>query len=75
MTLQGSMTVPNILLDTIMQVFNAAPDFRNLRTIDPQRATEVRFWAREFDVPPSRLIQVMREVGRNVGEIRRRFEH
>jgi hypothetical protein len=58
-----------------MQVLNTPSHFRNLRTIDPQQATEVRYWAREFDVPPSKLIQVMREVGRNIGEIRRRFEH
>jgi hypothetical protein len=51
------------------------PDYRSLRTIDPYRAPEVRYWATEFDVPPSKLIEVMREVGRNVGEIRRRFEH
>ncbi|NGZ86284.1 DUF3606 domain-containing protein [Duganella aceris] len=58
-----------------MQVQTTNPDFRSLRTIDPQQARQVRYWAGEFDVPPSKLIQVMREVGRNIGEIRRRFEH
>ena len=58
-----------------MQVQTAAPHYRNIRTIDPQQALQIRYWAREFDVPPSKLLQVMREVGRNVSEIRRRFEH
>jgi len=58
-----------------MQVQTAASHYRNIRTIDPQQALQIRYWAREFDVPPSKLLQVMREVGRNVSEIRRRFEH
>jgi hypothetical protein len=63
-----------LFLNTIMQVQTKTPDYRSLRTINPQHAPEVRFWAREFDVPPSKLIEVVREVGRNVGEIRKRFE-
>lgn len=58
-----------------MQVQTDTSHFRNIRVIDPQQALQIRYWAREFDVPPSKLIQVMREVGRNVSEIRRRFEH
>jgi hypothetical protein len=63
-----------LFLNTIMQVQTKTSDYRSLRTINPQHAPEVRFWAREFDVPPSKLIEMVREVGRNVGEIRRRFE-
>lgn len=49
------------------------PDYRHLRTINPQHRQEVQYWATEFDVPPSRLIGVVREVGRNVNEVRKRF--
>ena len=48
-------------------------DFRNHRTINPQHLQEVQYWAGEFDVPPSKLIEVVREVGRNLTELRKRF--
>ena len=70
----GSMMALQHFLHTIMQAHNQPSDYRSLRTINLRHAPEVRFWAREFDVPPSKLIEVVREVGRNVGEIRKRFE-
>lgn len=48
-------------------------DFRQQAYINPNLAPAVRYWAQEFRVTPSKLIQVVREVGRNVGEVRRRL--
>jgi hypothetical protein len=46
-------------------------DFRFQTTINPNVTQSVQYWAGEFDVPPAKLIQVVREVGRNVLEVRR----
>jgi len=54
---------------------NMNSSYRHIQTINPRRPAEVRYWAREFDVPPSKLIEVVREVGRNMMEVRKRFEH
>jgi hypothetical protein len=48
-------------------------DFRFQTTINPNLTQAVRYWADEFDVPPAKLIEVVREVGRNVLEVRRRL--
>lgn len=45
--------------------------YRDQRVINPRDAAEVNFWADEFDVPPSKLVAVVNEVGRTVAEIRR----
>ncbi|GJI99989.1 hypothetical protein RugamoR64_05280 [Duganella rhizosphaerae] len=50
-----------------------AADYRQHRTINPQHSREVQYWAEQFDVPPSTLIDVVREVGRNVAEVRKRL--
>lgn len=50
-----------------------AADFRGQTTINPNLTQAVRYWAREFDVPPSKLLEVVREVGRNLLEIRKRL--
>lgn len=41
--------------------------------INPNRVQEVRYWAEEFHIPPARLIAVVREVGRNLYEVRKRL--
>ena len=48
-------------------------DFRFQTTINPNLVQAVRYWADEFDVPPAKLLEVVREVGRNVLEVRRRL--
>ena len=48
-------------------------DFRHQAYINPNLAPAVAYWAQEFRVPPSKLIQVVREVGRNIAEVRRRL--
>lgn len=48
-------------------------DFRHQAYINPNIAQAVAYWAQEFRVTPSKLIQVVREVGRNVGEVRRQL--
>lgn len=48
-------------------------DFRRQTSINPHMAQAVDYWAREFRVTPARLIATVREVGRNVGEVRRRL--
>lgn len=48
-------------------------DFRFQTTINPKLTQAVRYWADEFDVPPAKLLEVVREVGRNVYEVRRRL--
>jgi len=48
-------------------------DFRFQTTINPNLTQAVRYWADEFDVPPAKLLEVVREVGRNVLEVRRRL--
>lgn len=55
------------------QLQNNTGDFRHQAYINPNIAQAVAYWAREFRVTPSRLIQVVREVGRNVGEVRRQL--
>jgi len=52
---------------------NNTGDFRHQAYINPNIAQAVAYWAQEFRVTPSRLIQVVREVGRNVGEVRRQL--
>ncbi|SEN19245.1 Protein of unknown function [Duganella sp. CF517] len=53
---------------------NPSPaDFRFQTTINPNLTQAVRYWADEFDVPPAKLLEVVREVGRNVYEVRRRL--
>ena len=47
--------------------------FRFPTTINPKLTQEVRYWADESDVPPSKLLEVMREVGRNIYEVRKRL--
>ena len=42
-------------------------------TINPNRVQDVNYWAAEFHVPPAKLIEVVREVGRNVNEVRKRL--
>lgn len=41
--------------------------------INPNHVQEVRYWAEEFHIPPARLIAVVREVGRNLYEVRKRL--
>lgn len=48
-------------------------DFRFQSTINPNVTQAVRYWADEFDVAPAKLLEVVREVGRNVLEVRRRL--
>ncbi|HWW71989.1 MAG TPA: DUF3606 domain-containing protein [Duganella sp.] len=48
-------------------------DFRFQNTINPNVTQAVRYWADEFDVPPAKLLEVVREVGRNVYEVRKRL--
>lgn len=48
-----------------------AADFRFQTTINPNVTQAVNYWAGELDVPPAKLIQIVREVGRNVVEVRR----
>ncbi|HEX7986672.1 MAG TPA: DUF3606 domain-containing protein [Duganella sp.] len=48
-------------------------EFRFQTTINPNVTQAVRYWADEFDVPPAKLLEVMREVGRNVYEVRKRL--
>ena len=55
------------------QQHNNTGDFRHQPYINPNLAQAVAYWAQEFRVTPSKLIQVVREVGRNVGEVRRRL--
>ena len=50
-----------------------APDFRFQSTINPNVTQAVRYWADEFDVPPAKLLEVVREVGRNVYEVKKRL--
>jgi hypothetical protein len=50
---------------------NYNSSYRELRVINPRDAGEITFWAGQFDVPPSKLVAVVREVGRTVAEIRR----
>jgi hypothetical protein len=50
---------------------NYSANYRDLRVINPRDAGEVTFWAGQFDVPPSKLVAVVHEVGRTVAEIRR----
>ena len=52
---------------------NNIGDFRRQAYINPHIAQAVAYWAQEFRVTPSKLIQVVREVGRNVGEVRRQL--
>jgi hypothetical protein len=54
------------------QNVNAA-NFRCQNTINPNLTQAVRYWAQEFDVPPSKLLEVVREVGRNLLEVRKRL--
>ena len=53
------------------QPVTTAADFRFQTTINPNLTQAVHYWAGEFDVPPATLIKVVREVGRNVLEVRR----
>jgi hypothetical protein len=48
-------------------------EFRFQTTINPNLTQAVRYWADEFDIPPAKLLEVVREVGRNVLEVRRRL--
>ena len=48
-------------------------EFRFQTTINPKLTQEVWYWANEFDVPPAKLLEVVREVGRNVYEVRKRL--
>ena len=48
-------------------------DYRFQNTINPNLTQAVRYWADEFDIPPAKLLEVVREVGRNVLEVRRRL--
>lgn len=41
--------------------------------INPHLPQEVRYWAEEFHIPPARLLAVVREVGRNLYEVRKRL--
>ncbi|KQQ40127.1 hypothetical protein ASF61_04885 [Duganella sp. Leaf126] len=41
--------------------------------INPHHVQEVRYWAEEFHISPARLIAVVREVGRNLYEVRKRL--
>ena len=58
-----------------MQAYQNAneTDFRCQHTINPNLTQAVRYWASEFDVPPSKLLEVVREVGRNLLEVRKRL--
>lgn len=58
-----------------MQAYQNAndADFRCQQTINPNLTQAVRYWASEFDVPPAKLIEVVREVGRNLLEVRKRL--
>lgn len=58
-----------------MQAYQNAntADFRCQTTINPNLTSAMRYWAQEFDVPPSKLLEVVREVGRNLLEIRKRL--
>ncbi|MQA40953.1 DUF3606 domain-containing protein [Rugamonas aquatica] len=47
--------------------------WRQLRTINPRQVSEIQYWAAEFDVTPATLVGVVREVGRNLDEIRKRL--
>ena len=55
------------------QTTTAPADFRFQTTINPNLTQAVRYWADEFDIPPAKLLEVVREVGRNVLEVRRRL--
>lgn len=52
---------------------NNTGDFRHQAYINPNIVQAVAYWAQEFRVTPSKLLQVVREVGRNVGEVRRQL--
>jgi len=62
-----------------MQAYtNDKPETHSVTTthqgfINPNRVQEVRYWAEEFHIPPARLIAVVREVGRNLYEVRKRL--
>lgn len=47
--------------------------FAHQGSINPNRLQEVRYWAHEFHIPPAKLIEVVREVGRNLYEVRKRL--
>ena len=51
----------------------SAPDFRQQTSINPNLPQAVRYWAQELRVSPAILLRVVKEVGRNVGEVRRRL--
>ncbi|WP_070271409.1 DUF3606 domain-containing protein [Duganella sp. HH101] len=51
----------------------ASPSWRQSRTINPRQLPEIQYWAAEFDVSPATLIGVVREVGRNLDEVRKRL--
>lgn len=51
----------------------AAASWRQLRTINPRQQSEIQYWAAQFDVSPATLIGVVREVGRNLDEVRKRL--
>lgn len=48
-------------------------EYRFQTTINPNVAQAVHYWAGEFDIPPAKLLEVVREVGRNVYEVRKRL--
>lgn len=48
-------------------------DFGQQTSINPNVPQAVRYWAQELRVSPAILLQVVKEVGRNVGEVRRRL--
>lgn len=50
-----------------------ATDFRQQTSINPNLPHAVRYWAQELRVSPAILLRVVKEVGRNVGEVRRRL--
>lgn len=50
-----------------------AANFRFQSTINPNITQAVRYWADEFDVPPAKLLEIVREVGRNIYEVRKRL--
>ena len=66
---------PSYQFVTIMHAHQTskAADFRFQNTINPNVTQSVSYWADEFDVPPAKLLEVLREVGRNVYEVRKRL--
>jgi hypothetical protein len=56
-----------------VQQTTGSADFRFQTTINPNITQAVRYWADEFDVPPSKLLEIVREVGRNIYEVRKRL--